>query len=164
MTLHTKWLNINFETPFCRSSRAPHLQEIVRVSQERQIRQHENAFHLSPQKALVQTTKKILNIKQAPNKPNLTIAHFGDALNKEEKKRAMTSLKNRTENKASLVKKQLELFNEINRSLQRSKIVSHISSIETIPGADTAGGSRNISHYCATQNQEKLDDSYSQRK
>jgi hypothetical protein len=50
----------------------------------------------------------------------------------------MTSFKNRKENKIGLVKKQLELLNEMNRSLQKNKIVIHISLIETISRTDTA--------------------------
>lgn len=143
MALHMQWINFNLETPFYRTARAPHLEEIIRTSKEHQISQHENRFHLSPQKALIRTTKKILNISKAANQSFLSISHFSDGLTEEEKKRASTSFKNRKENKANLVKKQLELFNEINRSLQKNKIVSYISLIETIPRANITRRSRN---------------------
>jgi len=32
MTLHMKWLDFNFETPYCRSSKAPQLEQIIRTS------------------------------------------------------------------------------------------------------------------------------------
>jgi hypothetical protein len=78
---------------------------------------------LSPQKALIRTTKKILNINRTTNNSNLTITHFSDGIKEEEKTRAITSVKYRKEQKLNLAKKQLELLNEMNISLQNNKIV-----------------------------------------
>lgn len=74
----------------------------------------------------MKTTKKILNINRNANFSNLTITHFSDHLNEEEKTRAMSSFKKRKENKINIVKKQMELFNEMNRSIQNNKIVKYI--------------------------------------
>lgn len=106
MSLHNQWLKLTLDPPSAKSSRATHLHEVLKLSKDHEIKQHQNKFHLSPQKALIKTTRTLLKMKPN-NDVNLSISHFSDYLSDDEKKRAITSFKNRKENKTSLIKRQL---------------------------------------------------------
>jgi hypothetical protein len=81
MSLHKNWLRLSFDPPYPHSSRTPHLQDVLRISKDHEIKQHKNQFRLSPEKALIQTTNNLLKKKLPSNDLNLTISHFSDWLN-----------------------------------------------------------------------------------
>jgi hypothetical protein len=122
MSLHKHTLSLDPTFRPRHSHQPPHIHEVLRHIQAQQIKQHCSINMHTPQRNLIDRTKKILSDYSYSERANNTIS---DRLSSSiEGKRGMTArLKSRRDYKLNETKKQLELLNEVHKHTNMSQIV-----------------------------------------